>query len=138
MAKKQSKTVKYGDRTFDENLLTEKEATRAVEKWQNVLGIRDWGVNVRLARARDMPLPNAQGVIDATNKKCMATIYLLDSADYNPDCVVPQDMEKTIVHELLHVLLKPLGISNDLDLEEEVLIEKLSSALIGVDRGHYN
>jgi hypothetical protein len=58
----------------------------------------------------------------------------LDSVDYPLDCMVPQDMENALVHELLHLHFAPLEDSSG-NLFTEQAIESIAPGLITALRG---
>jgi hypothetical protein len=136
-----AKRVQFDRRTFDEVIFTLEEAQACADSWKNVLGLRDWFIRLEILRADDMPLKSSQGSVQGVRDKQFIHLCLLDPIDFqqhNTVLRVPQNMEKTIIHELLHVLLYPVKLSDELELEEEILVEKLSSALYGVPNGHFD
>ncbi|WP_136604659.1 hypothetical protein [Paenibacillus dokdonensis] len=113
---------------FDNKQLQEKCA-----EWQRILRLQDWIVDIGISRSRDMNLDNAQAEIVPCLPKRMATVRILDSVDYPPDCAEPQDMELSLVHELLHIHLFPLFADREDEMRliaEEQAIEAISRGLI--------
>lgn len=86
---------------MDEVILTQEELVECCKYWQEKLGLSHWSVAVGNVRAKDMPLKDC----DATNEFNIsvesAIISIMDSID-NDNGPFKQDMERTLVHELLH------------------------------------
>src|SRR5258708_5979510 len=76
--------------------------------WQTRLKLDDWHISVVVAPAaelRQQTVGNVHWVLD----KKTAVIRILDPADYHLQWrPMLQDMEFTVVHELIHVQLAPL------------------------------
>jgi len=72
------------------------------EQWQTALRLRDWDVDVRLARAKDMSGKGDKGECSYNLAKKHAVVKILDPRDYKDD-FAEQDHEYTLVHELLHL-----------------------------------
>lgn len=75
--------------------------------------------------------------IEATLPKRMATIRILDPVDYPDGLAEPQDMELSLVHELLHIHLFPLFADREEEMRmiaEEQAIEAISRGLIALNR----
>jgi hypothetical protein len=128
------RSVQYGSRRFDEVILTQKQAETKCLEWQKILGIQDWAVIVSILRHDNMPIHDTAGSMTIRKLKNIGNMALLDPIDH-VNLAVPIDMEKTVVHELLHLVLSPLKIDDAQNDEEEVVIEKLSSALVALKRG---
>lgn len=84
-------------------------------EWQARLNLEEWNVAVGINRSADMH-PDNCGQIDFEPETCTATISILDPIDWlNP--VFPQDMEHTLVHELLHIRFAPFEPKDESSLE---------------------
>ncbi len=92
--------------TLQETILTEQKLRDLCRWWQGVLGLSDWYIIVKIKRFYDMP-HDTQGACNWTFSRREALIKILDPNDYDPNCIVPQDMELTLVHELLHIRHAP-------------------------------
>jgi len=106
--------------------------------WQKRLNLQEWGVSVVVARAGDLK-PKTVGHIHWDREKKTAVIRVLDPADYNlPFDQMLQDIEFTIVHELIHLEIAP--VFNDLQrtdanrMEEEHAVNHMTDALLKLDR----
>lgn len=71
-------------------------------KWQQILNLQHWDVFVKLCRLSEFDDYDSQGEIDYTIESGKSIIKIIDSADY-PQSPFMQDMEQTLVHELLHL-----------------------------------
>ncbi|MBD2771150.1 hypothetical protein [Iningainema tapete] len=104
-------------------------------QWQQRLKLQDWDVNVKIVSLREMG-ESLSGSVTYNIGKKIADIKLIKPEDYPCDSMRPQDMEETLVHELLHLHFAPLGIENDTpeQLAEEQAINALAKALIQFKR----
>lgn len=124
---------------MQEVILTEEQLQEKLAYWQKILRLSDWIITVRIARERDMNLSGCAGEISWSLNNKAASIRILDEIDCPQDLMYPQDMEKTLVHELLHLHLAPVsecyGKNEDIySLFEEQAIESISHALVRVSR----
>ena len=116
--------------------LTEEELSLLCCKWQKKLRLSHWDIAIRISRAEDMPIAEVQAAnqISLTTEK--ALISILDSQDY-PKGVFPQDMEVSLVHELLHIPLKYFANPAPSSLEYtlmEAFIEGTARLLVSLSR----
>lgn len=118
-----------------EVILTEQELRNLCRWWQEVLGLSDWYIKVNIKRAYDMPR-DFQGECSWTFARREAVIKILDSSDYDPDFAFPQDMELTLVHELLHVRYGPAAEPEDTATKwlYEQATEDIARALVALKR----
>ena len=104
-------------------IFTEKQLRQKCAEWQKRLRLQDWGIFVKTARQAEMQC-GGQGECEWVLKRKEATIVLVDPIDY-PLELVDQDMEETLVHELLHlhfVILQPKdGTAEDTALEQAIV-----------------
>jgi hypothetical protein len=107
--------------------------------WQKRLNLQEWSVSVVVARAGDLK-PKTLGNIHWDREKKTAVIRVLDPADYKlPFDQMLQDIEFTIVHELIHLEIAP--VFSDLQrtdanrMEEEHAVNHMADALLKLDRG---
>ncbi|RJG26699.1 hypothetical protein [Paenibacillus thiaminolyticus] len=120
-----------------EVIFTVDELRAKCAEWQKVLRLQDWIVGVEICREREMHEQNRNAEIDAVLPKRMASIRILDPVDYPPDSAEPQDMELSLVHELLHIHLFPLFADREEEMRlvaEEQAIEAISRGLIALAR----
>lgn len=120
-----------------EVILTEEELRAKCAEWQKILLLQDWIITIRIRRERDFLNADANAEIVPSLPKRMATISILDPVDYPPDVSEPQDMELSLVHELLHIHLFPLFADREDEMRlvsEEQAIEAISRGLIALAR----
>lgn len=70
-------------------------------KWQMILRLQDWDVEVKYSRDRDFNSPGCQAECRIADTLKKAYIRIQDPVDY--DSVGPQDIEQSLVHELVHL-----------------------------------
>lgn len=109
-----------------------------LEKWQRILRLQDWRIQVNYARVWDFARDGRIGEIGINLSCKIADISLLDPLDHeNPAFLYPVDTEATLVHELLHCHFAPFDVYPDdpMDIAQEQAIECIATALIAADRG---
>ncbi|MBZ5579511.1 MAG: hypothetical protein LAP40_23370 [Acidobacteriia bacterium] len=102
--------------------------------WQQRLHLGDWNISIVFTRARDLK-PRTLGNIHWEADKKAAVIRVLDPSDYrlsHQDML--QDMEFTVVHELIHLDLSSLPRSEASRRDEEFAVNRLAEALLNLDR----
>jgi hypothetical protein len=88
--------------------LAESFATEKLAAWQRRLKLEDWHLSVTVARSSELK-PRTLGNIHWDSDKKTALIHVLDPADYHmPFHEMLDDIEFTVVHELIHLKLSPL------------------------------
>jgi hypothetical protein len=121
---------------MEEVILTQEELEQNLQEWQKRLRLQDWIIDAKIKRDRDLP-GNVEASVNWVLTKKMASISILDPMDYPPDAMVPQDMENSLVHELLHLHLAPIsnyGNDDNYQIFEEQAIESIASGLIAAYR----
>jgi hypothetical protein len=123
----------------ERTLLAESYTTERLAVWQKRLNLEDWTISIVVARASELK-PKTLGNIHWDLPKKTAVIRVLDPADYRmPYQEMLQDMEFTVVHELVHLELAP--VLSDLQRseanrrEEEHSVNHMADALLKLDRG---
>lgn len=71
-----------------------------VQKWQTTLSLGDW----RIERGQK-PAKNAMASVEF-NQGARLAVYRL--GDFGAEAITPQSLERTALHELLHILLHDL------------------------------
>lgn len=118
--------------------LTQEQAEVLLPVWQKILRVSDWKVKVRIARGNGLEIDtHTQGTCEWVNTKKQGYIKLLDPIDWDHTLAYPQDMEVTLVHELLHLLFQPFdtfegGTPQHNAMEQAIDI--LSYSLVGLRR----
>ena len=102
--------------------------------WQERLRLQAWDVKVKIA-SREV-LPDKGGEVQYIRHTQTAVIRLLDPSQYDPACDFPLDLERTLVHELLHLLFSPLDTEDAAErlTTEEQAVHALSRALVELER----
>jgi hypothetical protein len=99
-----------------------------MKMWQKRLRLEDWNLTVRLVRQSEIE-PNSWGMAEWDPVAKTGTISVLDPRDYNlHGGELKLDMECTIVHELVHIQVSPLGARDE--GAQEAVVNKLMSALM--------
>jgi hypothetical protein len=107
--------------------------------WQRRLNLQDWQISVAMARTSELR-PRTLGNIHWDLEKRSAIIHVLDPADYRmPLRAMLDDMEFTVVHELIHLGLAPvladLQRTDANRREEEHTVNHMADALLKLERG---
>src|SRR5450759_4508948 len=123
----------------ERSVLAESFASARLSVWQKRLNLQDWDISVVVSRADGLK-PKTVGNIHWDRDKKTATIRVLDPADYQlPLAAMLQDIEFTVVHELVHLEMAP--VLSDLQrtdanrLKEEDAVNHMADALLKLDRG---
>lgn len=117
--------------------LNQNELDQSLVYWKEKLNLMNWDIEVKIKRASQMREDSA-GAITWILENKQAFIDILDPIDFPEDLMKSQDMEKTLIHELLHIHLAPLNEdyskNEHYTLFEEWAINDISDALISVFR----
>jgi|SRR6185312_5626639 len=127
-------TERTQERTFLANSFTNEK----LWYWQKRLNLEDWNVSVSVVRATDLK-PKTLGNIHWDTEKKTAVIHVLDPADYQmPFREMLDDMEFTVVHELIHLELAPVlsqySRNEASRREEEHAVNHMADALLKLER----
>jgi hypothetical protein len=102
--------------------------------WQQRLNLQEWKLSVVSSHPGDLK-PETLGNIhwDAPNKR--AVVRVLAVSDYKMSCPAAlEDMELTVVHELVHLTLSPLRNSATNRSDEEHAVNQIADALLKLER----
>ena len=117
-----------GSREFAQQYVAEK-----LGLWQQRLKLSDWRVTWTMAHRSDLK-PNTVGQIHWDKPSKSAAILVLDPSDYRmPFNAMLDDMELTIIHELVHLKLTSLPHSEASRGSEEEAVNGLSEALFALE-----
>jgi hypothetical protein len=112
----------------------QKFVTQALRIWQNRLNLKDWDIRVDLVRP-DALEPRTLGNIHWDTNKKHATIDVLSAYDYTlPLPEMLDDMEFTVVHELVHLHLASLPRSDATSRNEEYAVNQIARALLNLSK----
>jgi hypothetical protein len=107
---------------------------RTLRIWQERLNLKDWDIRVNLVSSNVLE-PKTLGNIHWDTSARRATIDVLSSYDYTlPLPKMLNDMEFTIVHELVHLQLASLPRSKATERQEEYAVNQLAFALLSLSR----
>lgn len=118
----------------DKSLIAESFLSQKLWAWQRRLRLQDWKINIRVVRRSELK-PKTLGNVhwDVNNKS--AVIRVMHPEDYDvPFQEMLEDMEVTVVHELVHLHLAQLPRSDATKGAEEQAVSLLCDALISLDR----
>ncbi len=101
--------------------------------WRQNLKLSDWQVSWAMAHRCDLK-PHTVGQIHWDMPRKSAAILVLDPADYRmPYNAMLDDMELTIIHELVHLKLTSLPHSEASRGSEEQAVNGISEALFALE-----
>lgn len=102
--------------------------------WQQRLNLQDWKLSVESSHPGDLK-PETLGNIRWDSGKKTAVVRVLAVADYTMACPAAlEDMELTVVHELVHLTLAPLRNSATNRSDEEHAVNQIADALLKLER----
>lgn len=102
--------------------------------WCRRLNLDEWRISVNMTHRSDLK-PKTLGGIRWDKGKKSAVIWVLDPSDYRlPFPEMLNDMELTIVHELVHLELASLPRSEASRSSEEHAVNGIAEALLALDR----
>ena len=109
--------------------------TARLAVWRQRLKLHDWTISIVPSHLGDLK-PGTLGHIHWDADRKMASIQVLDASDYRlacPDAL--NDMELTVVHELVHLILSPVSRSIEADRgAEEHTVNRIADALLDLER----
>ena len=81
--------------------------------------------------------PNTIGNIYWEHERKSAVVRVLEPSDYELGCqAMLNDMEFTLVHELIHLVFRSVRCTNLDTPAEEVFVNRITEALLNSDRAH--
>jgi len=109
-------------------------STERLALWQQRLKLTDWHITISQVRRADLK-PKTMGGISWDKPRKSATIWVLSASDYQlPYRAMLDDMELTIVHELVHLELASLPRKEASRSVEEHAVNGIADALLALDR----
>ena len=87
----------------EEHLFNPDRLEELLEEWKSILHLGQWDIELRRSRQVDFLEGDNQGEITFNRVECQAIVRILDPIDW-VDTPFKQDMEKTLVHKLLHII----------------------------------
>ena len=123
----------------ERGVLADRYLRQRLARWQERLKLQDWTISLVMSHPNEMRHGTLGNVHWDADKKT-AMIRVLDAADYGrPFRATLQDMEFTVVHELVHLELTSLtrnfkSRSEESFSEEEKAVNRMSDALLRLDQ----
>jgi hypothetical protein len=118
----------------ERGLVAESFVKERLAIWQQRLSLADWKITIIMSHLSDLK-PRTLGNIHWDADKKSAVIRVLDASDYKMayrDML--DDMEFTVVHELIHLELSSLPRSEASRRDEEHAVNQIAEALLKLDR----
>jgi hypothetical protein len=101
--------------------------------WQQSLKLSEWQISWAMVHRSDLK-PHTVGQIHWENRRKSAAVLVLDPSDYRmPFNAMLDDMELTIIHELVHLKLTSLPHSEASRGSEEQAVNGISEALFALE-----
>jgi len=114
----------------DRQALAVKYVAQKLQTWQDRMNLKDWNIQVDMLRAEQLE-PKTLGNIHWDTDLKSARISVLSPLDYKlPYKEMLDDMEFTVVHELVHLELASLPKSDASRRVEEKAVNEIASALL--------
>lgn len=103
--------------------------SESVAKWQRILNLGDWRIE-----KGTKPAKNAMASVEFTDTARLA-VYRL--GDFGAEKITPESLDKTALHELLHIFLHDLMVAatdpkssdEDIEMQEHRVINLLENLL---------
>lgn len=118
----------------EKSLAAENFVAQKLNIWQGRLNLGDWKIDFKLVRRSELK-PKTLGNIHWDSGTRTASIRVLAVQDYKlgyPEML--QDMEFTVVHELVHLQLSSLPRSEASRSAEERAVNQITQALLDLAR----
>jgi len=112
--------------------VTQEQLQALCQEWQAILRLQDWDVRCKIVRKRELEGERAGECRWQLDTK-QALIRILDPIDWPTDCEWPQDIEQTLVHELLHLHMAPFQPEHG-TLEHVTMEQAIKSIATGLVR----
>ena len=118
----------------DHDELARRFVDEALATWRRRLNLEQWNISVVMTRRSDLK-PGTGGKIRWDKDKRSALICVVAASDYQlPLQEMLDDMEFTIVHELIHLELASLPRSEASRSSEEHAVNRIAAALLRLAR----
>jgi hypothetical protein len=102
--------------------------------WQQRLNLQEWKLSVLASHPSELK-PETLGNIHWDTPTKTAVVRVLSISDYKMACPAAlDDMELTVIHELVHLTLSPLRSSTTNRADEEHTVNQIADALLKLDR----
>jgi hypothetical protein len=102
--------------------------------WQRRLLLQDWEIIYKISRKADFTNKESMAEVVYKQNKKQAVIKVVDPADYDFGEDYPQDHEKSLVHELVHLHLASFDSATEkcrlAERDLEIAVDSLARALV--------
>lgn len=116
-------------------VVTETQVQRWLRVWQKRLSLEDWDITAHIVRRRELK-PDTLGNLRWNSADKTASIRILDPLDYDlPADEIPNDMEYTVLHELVHLQLATIPKAPGSKDVEERVVNGIGDALFSMEKG---
>lgn len=116
-------------------VLTESQVDRWTRLWQKRLGLTEWDITTLIVRSWELK-PETLGNLKWNAVTHSAVIRVLNPLDYElPAHDIPEDIEFTILHELIHLQLAVLPRDPGSRNIEEQVVNRMADALFSLEKG---
>ena len=120
--------------TADSGQAAQQFVAQKLPVWQQRLKLTGWHISTAFVHRVNLPAQTLGGIKWDKGKKT-AEIWILDPSEYNlPLQAMLDDMELTLVHELVHLDLASLPKGQASRSSEEHAVEGLAQAMLALDR----
>lgn len=103
---------------------------KRLKLWQGILHLDSWNVTLEISPRNELRAGTV-GNIHWDDDQKSARIRVMQASDYKvPFYWALEDMEFTVLHELLHLELSALPRTDDSRVEEEHAVDRMASALL--------
>ena len=117
-------------------ICTQEELEELCKQWTKILHLENWDIKLFICHEKDFTGHDNQGEIDYIMENGDASIKILHPDSY-PNSPFEYDMEKTLVHELLHLHFAPFRPEDESSLNFvlwERAIETMARIMVDLDR----
>lgn len=123
----------------ERTLLATTFTNEKLQYWQKRLNLEDWNISVLVVPSSDLK-PRTLGNIHWDTDKKTAVLRVLDPSEYQlPFRETLDDIEFTVVHELIHLelapVLSPFSRNEANRRDEEYAVNHMADALLKLQRG---
>jgi hypothetical protein len=109
-------------------------AERLLRKWQRILRLQDWDVSITYGRWHEVH-NGAHAHLHHSWERHEAHIVVRDPDDQKePVWLGDNEIEITIIHELLHLKFAGLNIPDTTVSEQEAVVESLARTLLKLEQ----
>lgn len=126
----------------EEVYTTQDQIESVLTYWQRALKLDNWNISIKLVPISDPDIDyNKQGCVNIIKEALQAEIKILRHDDWINFGPFKQDMERVIIHELMHVLFHAFDPNLNDDEDDEFkktafhqIIETLARSFVNVSR----